>query len=43
MPIAARPTQTRSRRRREPKTATASGPVNSSVTAMPSGNRSIAS
>ena len=43
MPAAARAAQTRSFRRRDPKTATASGPVNSKVTATPSGRRWIAS
>ncbi len=37
MPAAARATQTRSRTRREPSTATASGPQNSMVTATPIG------
>jgi len=37
MPAAARATQTRSRARREPTTATARGPQNSIVTATPMG------
>ena len=41
MPHAASPTQSRSSGRREPNTATPSGPTNSKVTAGPSGMRSI--
>ncbi len=43
MPAAASATHSRSSGRREPTTATASGPQNSIVTAMPNGMRSIAS
>ena len=42
MPAAARATQTRSSQRREPSTATVSGPQNSIVTATPSGIRDSA-
>jgi hypothetical protein len=42
MPSAASPAQIRSLRRREPKIATASGPLNSKVTATPSGRVLIA-
>ena len=43
MPVAASAIQTPSSGRREPITATSSGPVNSIVTATPSGIRAIAS
>jgi hypothetical protein len=39
MPSAARPTHTKSRGRRLPRAATANGPMNSIVTATPSGIR----
>ncbi len=42
IPAAASAAKTRSERLREPATATASGPTNSSVTAIPSGSRSSA-
>ena len=43
MPAAARATHTSRAARLEPATATANGPMNSSVTAIPSGIRSSAS
>ena len=43
MPAAASTIQAPSRGRREPSTATSSGPANSIVTATPSGIRAIAS
>ena len=42
IPAAASATQSRSSGRREPATATPSGPTNSKVTAAPSGMRSSA-
>ena len=42
MPTAARPTQTKSAGRREPSTATTSGPENSIATTMPIGATEMA-